>query len=225
MKLSNDVIGRIIRSALNFAQNLLRTQGLGYAQRMLANKYILGVVLVCSVGLVLFFSTERGQQVLDDIAETNPALHEVIRVSDGDTIVVSLNGVEEKIRFIGVDTPERNHESKGKQCYAEEATVYLQNALQGSRVRLEADPLNDNRDRYERLLRHVYREDGLLLNQELIAGGYGFALTSFNHSKLDEFIATETDARTDMRGLWSACEYNLKDGYYQTETIEPFSPG
>jgi len=132
-------------------------------------------------------------------------LHQVLSVADGDTILVDMFGETETVRFIGVDTPETHHPSKPVQCFGPEASDFMKNKLEGEYVRLEVDPLSDNRDRYGRLLRFVYTKDGELVNQTLVAEGYGFAITGFNHSKMLSFVGAETTAESERRGLWGAC--------------------
>ncbi len=88
------------------------------------------------------------------------------------------------------------------------------------KVRLQADPLNTNRDRYGRLLRYVYLPDGTLLEQKLITEGYGFAYTYFPASKNSEFSAYESQAKDAGKGLWSACKVNIEtNGVKQTNPL------
>ena len=91
----------------------------------------------------------------------------VTKVADGDTIEVDMSGVTERVRMIGVDTPETHKPNTPVQCYGPQASDYTKNLLTHQSVRLEADPTNDNRDRYDRLLRYVYLND-LLVNKQLI---------------------------------------------------------
>lgn len=135
-----------------------------------------------------------------------PGFLEVLQVFDGDTIEVNMNGTKEKIRLIGVDTPETQDPRKPVQCFGEAASEFTHNLIGNSRVRLEADNLSGNRDRYKRLLRYVYLPDGRLVNAEIIKQGYGFALLGFPFEKMEEFKAYETEAQQANRGLWNACQ-------------------
>lgn len=132
--------------------------------------------------------------------------YRVVRFDDGDTIVVDMNGTEEKVRFIGVDTPETQDPRKPVQCFGKAASLYTHGQIGEQPVRLEADPLSTNRDRYNRLLRYVYLPDGTLLNLDIIQQGYGFAYLSFPFTKSDQFRAAQTAAREQSKGLWSSCE-------------------
>jgi micrococcal nuclease len=135
--------------------------------------------------------------------------------ADGDTLSVDMNGTVEKVRFIGVDTPETHDPRKAVQCFGKAASDFTKNLIGDKPVRLEADQLNTNRDRYNRLLRYVYTQDGTLVNSEIIRRGYGFAYTSFPFGKADEFRALEQQARDSGTGLWAACQpsQNQYGGY------------
>ena len=104
------------------------------------------------------------------------------------------------------------------QCYAHEASDFTKKNLSNASVRLEADPLGDNRDRYDRLLRYVYLADGTLWNQKLISDGYGFAYLSFTFSKSEDFAASQESAKTAKLGLWNTCQtFEQSGGRWQTE--------
>ncbi|HKX72899.1 MAG TPA: thermonuclease family protein [Candidatus Saccharimonadales bacterium] len=145
-----------------------------------------------------------------------PGYYRVVKVSDGDTIAVDMNGKHESVRMIGVDTPETHKPNTPVQCFGPEASDFTHKNLDGKNIRLEADPTNDNRDRYDRLLRYVYLEDGTLYQRRLIAEGYGFAYTSFPFQKKDDFIHAQTEAQTQKRGLWTACKTSESGGRWQT---------
>lgn len=131
--------------------------------------------------------------------------YSVIKVYDGDTIEVDMAGTPEKIRMIGVNTPETHDPRKPVECFGQAASDYTHSQLDSRKVRLQADPINQNRDRYDRLLRYVYLEDGSLYNAQLIREGYGFAYTHFPFTKSSEFIALEKQAREQNKGLWASC--------------------
>ena len=122
----------------------------------------------------------------------------VERVIDGDTLV--LDGGE-RVRLIGVDTPELHHPQKPVEYFAREAAAFTQRMCQGKRVRLEYD--QQRVDRYRRTLAYVYLEDGSFLNAELIRQGYGFAYTRFPFAYLEEFRRLEREARAAEHGLWA----------------------
>lgn len=155
-------------------------------------------------------------------SQTQPGLYQVVKFDDGDTIVVDMNGTNETIRFIGVDTPETHDPRKAVQCYGNAASEFTINLIGNSPVRLEADPLNTNRDRYNRLLRYVYLPDGTLVNAELIKLGYGFAYLGFPFSKQDDFRQYQQDAMVANAGLWDECSptQNEYGGYTSNDAAQ-----
>jgi len=127
----------------------------------------------------------------------------VVKVVDGDTIEVELPDRIEKVRLIGVDTPEMGRKDRAVEHLAVEATAFTRKLADGKRVRLEKDPHGDTRDRYGRALRYVYLPDERMLNAVIISEGYGHAYTRFPFSRLEEFRKLEREARDAGRGLWS----------------------
>jgi micrococcal nuclease len=129
----------------------------------------------------------------------------VVRVVDGDTIHVEVDGRREKVRYIGVDTPETKHPTKGVQCYGEKASQFNARLVAGEQVRLVRDV--EERDRYGRLLAYVYRvRDGLFVNAELARLGYAQPLSIAPDVRYaGRFAALAREARDQGRGLWSAC--------------------
>jgi micrococcal nuclease len=130
------------------------------------------------------------------LAAAGPTV-QVTRVIDGDTLLLS-NG--ERVRLIGVDTPELHHPLKPVQYFAREASEFTRKMAEGKRVRLQHDW--QRRDRYGRLLAYVYLEDGTFLNAEIIRQGYGFAYTKYPFRYREEFRQHEKEARENKRGLW-----------------------
>ncbi len=131
----------------------------------------------------------------------------VVRINDGDTIVVNQNGQEETVRLIGVDTPETKDPRKPVQCFGKEASNWTKSQLEGQRVRLEVDVTQGDRDRYNRLLAYVFRaSDNLFINHTLITEGYGHEYTyqSNPYKYQSDFRAAEQAAREQGRGLWGA---------------------
>jgi len=169
------------------------------------------IAALISVGVVLLL------QRLDLIPAAN--YYPVLAVLDGDTIVVDMAGRPQTIRLIGVDTPETHHPDIGRQCYGAEASNFTAALLENKTVLLLADSESTNRDRYERLLRYVISEDGTNVNSELLRSGFGFAITSFNHSQMEYFVALQGIAQSKDRGLWATCEIDYGGEYLQTQQI------
>jgi micrococcal nuclease len=129
----------------------------------------------------------------------------VVRVVDGDTIVVARGGAQERVRYIGVDTPETVKPRTPVQCFGKKASAFNHRLVEGRSVRLVADA--EERDRYGRLLAYVYRaDDGLFVNAELVRRGFATTLTiPPNVRYAERFRALAAEARRAGRGLWSAC--------------------
>ena len=115
-------------------------------------------------------------------SKSQPLIHYIkpvsatcIRAVDGDTIIVNIAGVKERVRLIGVDTPETKHPRKPVQHFGKEAYNFTWRMAEGKKVRLEFD--QNQRDKYKRLLAYVYLEDGTFLNAEIVKQGYGHAYT------------------------------------------------
>lgn len=148
-----------------------------------------------------------------------PGLYNVLSYADGDTLTVDMNGTEERIRFIGIDTPETKKHDAPAQCYADEAAAFMKKTVESKPVRLEADTVGDNRDRYDRLLRYVYTKDGTLLNKTIIEQGYGFAYTQFKFDRKEEFVQAQRSAFVEKRGLWGTCQITNNNGRYRTNNL------
>lgn len=130
----------------------------------------------------------------------------VVAITDGDTLRVRIGGVEERVRLIGIDTPETHGRGGLRECFGAEATERLKQLVPpGTSVRLERDA--EARDQYERLLAYLYRAgDDLFVNMAMARDGYAAALTiPPNVTHADAFRDAVADAREAGRGLWSAC--------------------
>jgi endonuclease YncB( thermonuclease family) len=130
---------------------------------------------------------------------------EVVYVTDGDTIKVMRGGTKETVRLIGVDTPETKDPRKPVQCFGREASKKTTDLLLGKHVRLEYDPVAGDKDKYGRLLRYVFLDDGTNISRQLIFDGYAHEYTyeAQLYKYRDDFTAAEEDARENKRGLWA----------------------
>jgi micrococcal nuclease len=125
----------------------------------------------------------------------------VTRVVDGDTIVVRLGTASEKVRYIGVNTPEVHHPRKGEERGGREAAAVNKALVNGKHVRLEFDVRS--RDRYGRLLAYVWVGE-IMVNAEMVRRGYAQVMTvPPNVRHQDLFLKLQRDARDRGRGLWS----------------------
>ena len=141
--------------------------------------------------------------------QRNTALQEswrevvVERVIDGDTIEIG-NGVH--IRYIGINAPESVKPGSLIECFGEESSLRNKELVEGKTIRLEKDI--SEKDKYGRLLRYVYLQDGTLVNEILVREGYAYAFTFPPDVKLKNlFQQAENEARKKKVGLWmkTAC--------------------
>ncbi len=130
--------------------------------------------------------------------------YKVSRVVDGDTLVVDYEGTQEKVRLIGVNTPETVDPRKIVECFGIEASKRMKELAEGNRVRLEVDDSQGVRDVYSRMLAYVYLEDGQMLNRKMIAEGYAYEYTYMTPYRYQQdFRDVQNIARISARGLWS----------------------
>jgi micrococcal nuclease len=130
-------------------------------------------------------------------------LAQVVRVVDGDTIVVVISGLECRLRYIGINTPETVDPRKPVECYGREASQRNRELVEGKTVELEKDV--SETDQYGRLLRLVW-VNGEMVNASLVGEGYAMVVTYPPDVKYQELLLDlEREAREAGRGLWAAC--------------------
>ncbi|WP_210244082.1 thermonuclease family protein [Arthrobacter yangruifuii] len=127
----------------------------------------------------------------------------VVRVIDGDTLVVDLAGEDVTVRLLNVDTPETKDPNEPVQCLGPEATVFLEEALPpGSSVELEYDV--EREDRYGRTLAGVYDDEDRLMNAEVARHGFGIPVTYEPNAKFRPPVdEAYEEARDQQAGLFS----------------------
>ena len=144
------------------------------------------------------WSSRPSVVVPETASSTREGWVRVARVVDGDTL--KLEGGE-RVRLIGVDTPETVRPNTPVQFFGPEASAFTKSLCEGQSVRLEYDW--QRQDDYHRTLAYVYLPDGRMVNAELIKGGYGRAYTRFPFKYSDLFREYQRDARQAGRGLWA----------------------
>jgi micrococcal nuclease len=128
----------------------------------------------------------------------------VTKVVDGDTIDVMTGTTTERVRLIGINTPETVDPRKAVECFGKEASAKAHEFLENKKVYLEADKTQDNRDKYGRLLRYIRREDGLFYNLEIIKLGYAYEYTyQIPYKYQTDFKAAQVYAKENKLGLWA----------------------
>jgi micrococcal nuclease len=131
-----------------------------------------------------------------------------VRAVDGDTIIINMEGKNESVRLLGINTPESVDPRRPVECFGKEASTRMEEIAEGKKVRLEYDESQGYRDAYDRLLAYVYLEDEQMINRKMIMEGYAYEytyLTPYLFQK--EFRDAQKFAKSQNRGLWneSAC--------------------
>jgi len=131
----------------------------------------------------------------------------VAYIFDGDTFRTRSG---ERIRLLGINTPEVAHNNQRKQPYADDAKRRLTQLILGKSVRLRLD--REKKDKYGRTLAQVYLRDGRWVNNLLVREGLAHVYTfAPNLYWADALLRTEQNARRDMRGLWKSRRFRVVD--------------
>jgi micrococcal nuclease len=161
---------------------------------------LLPILLAAVAGLLLALVLQRG--------DGGGMEATVVRDVDGDTIKVSLDGREEYVRLLGIDTPETHRPGTPIECGGPEASTHMEAlAPPGTEVSLEPDPSQDREDRYGRLLAYVRLPDGRLAEDEQLRAGWAMSYVFAGHpvSRYAQFRRAEAAARTSRSGVWGRC--------------------
>lgn len=154
------------------------------------------LALVCLATVVYLFNGQNNMP-----PQKSTVLYDVIRVIDGDTFVVDLDGTEERVRLIGVDAPESVHPDQSKNVpEGKTASAYMNDLLAGKKIALEFDI--QERDKYGRLLAYAYL-DGNMVNLLLLESGNArLATYPPNVKYVDRFRKAQEQAQKEKIGLW-----------------------
>ncbi len=166
-------------------------------------------------GIVLLAGTALVSSGCDAFAEASPATFPpgvvvanatIAAVVDGDTVDVDLDGREERVRLIGIDTPETKKRDSPIECFGPEASAFTEQLLPvGTPVRIERDTVG--RDDYGRLLGYVYRaDDGIFVNYEIVRQGFAQPLSIEPNTTYEGlFVDAARSAESSDTGLWGTC--------------------
>ena len=164
--------------------------------RKIKNGLFCLLALVCLAAVVYLFNGQDNTP-----APKSTVLYDVIRVIDGDTFVVDLDGTEERVRLIGVDAPESVHPDQSKNVpEGKTASAYMKTLLAGKQIALEFDI--QKRDKYGRLLAYAYL-DGNMVNLLLLESGNArLATYPPNIKHVDRLRKAQEQAQKEKIGLW-----------------------
>lgn len=158
---------------------------------------------------VIIKESNQSAKTENTTATPQYTFYSIVEVVDGDTVKLNINGKEETLRLIGLDTPETLDPRKPVQCFGKEASNKAKELLSGKKVRLEKDSTQGELDKYGRTLAYIYREDGLFYNEFMIKAGYAHEYTYGTPYKYQaQFKADEKYARENQLGLWSPSTCN-----------------
>jgi micrococcal nuclease len=147
---------------------------------------------ILCLALLLLLAACDSDAIESDPIDGDSETGRVMQVIDGDTIDVSINGESMRVRYVGVNTPERD-----ETCYAD-AWAANRAMVEGQTVRLVRD--TSNTDRFDRLLRYVY-VGNTFVNEELIRSGHAeVVLYAPDDQHYDEFRQLEGEAARSGRG-------------------------
>lgn len=140
---------------------------------------------------------------LPDVA--SPSAYKVVSVVDGDTIKVELGVTPTTVRIVGIDTPETVDPRRPVECLGREASQAMDELVTGKYVRLEADSTQADRDRYGRLLRFVFLDDGTDVGLRLLEQGYAqeSLYSSTPHRYHQAYLDAQARAQSEQLGLWN----------------------
>lgn len=167
------------------------------------------IVLIISI-LAQFVIPNSTKKIKPKISLTSsvPTVVKVKRVIDGDTIEIETG---QKVRYIGMDTPELHDPRKPIQCFAQEAYLKNKELIEGKTIRLEKDI--SETDKYGRLLRYIYLQENnatteaIFINNYLVENGYAFVATFPPDVKFAGlFVQSQQKARNNHAGLWNNCQ-------------------
>ena len=177
-----------------------------------------GITLILFLGAVIYFyfNSPDKKNISAGNESDNKEYITVKRVVDGDTFLLS-NG--ERVRLLGIDTPEKfeskkldkdiqmsGQDKKTIKKLGQLASEYVKNLVEGKKVYLEKEPNGDEKDRYGRLLRWIYLEDGTFVNGKIVKDGYAQVYEKYPVSKTEELRKYQREARENNRGLWGTVE-------------------
>jgi micrococcal nuclease len=162
-------------------------------------RYVFALAVLAALGFALL------SQLVLRHDSAMPFSARVVRAVDGDTLVVQRGSdTPERVRVIGVDTPEDVAPGRPVQCWSRRAAAFTAKVMQGREVVLV--PGHERHDRYGRTLAYVTRSDGFALEDALLRGGYARTLAiAPNIDREARYSRLELQARRAGRGLWGAC--------------------
>ncbi len=175
---------------------------------LLLNAILLYIIIEKDISVTNTDNNTKTEQQKETQTKQEPVVYEsgksypLMRIVDGDTIVIGFEDSTKYVRLIGIDSPEPN-DPGGPQCYSNEATAHLQEIAKTGIVILYFDETQGMYDGYGRLLAYVELPDKTDLAKQMLYDGYAREFTyNKDYSRQSEYRKAENDARINERGLW-----------------------
>ncbi len=173
----------------------------------------IGVIVITIFSIYNYF-TQNNKKNIEitnyNIQENNTDknLYPVLYTFDGDTYSVKINNQKEKIRVLGIDTPEKKGGFRSEGCFGNQASDYVKEKLKNKKIALSKPKTYSNTDKYGRLLRYVFL-DGEDFGAHLISEGYAFSYKKFKHPQRNYYNTLEKEAKKNKKGMWNPnnCNY------------------
>ena len=177
------------------------------------NFFLIASLLV--IGAIIWLDRRMGEPLREAIQPKDPYAADirkyhrksfkVMNIVDGDTLDIDIpDGKYEhtRIRLLGVDTPETKDGRQEIMYYGPEATQWVTQFALDKEATVIIDTVADVRDKYNRLLAYLQFDDGLVLNEEIVRNGFGYADLRFAHSDYEKYVELQDEAKQAGRGLW-----------------------
>lgn len=163
------------------------------------DRYVIKIIIV----VILLLASTFVPVKKNDTVSSN-SFHRIVKVIDGDTIMVEVEGKKQSIRLIGINSPEVSDRRRPVECFGKEASKKAKEILEGKKIKLESDPTQGDKDKYNRLLRYIFLEDGKNFNKIMIEEGYAFEYTyNIPYKYQTEFKNAQKQAEENKKGLWA----------------------
>ena len=169
--------------------------------KLIISLAVLALLFLVSFHVVSSFYTNRYRGVEGAVT--------VEKIIDGDTIAIRSGEQSVLVRFLGINTPEKENKYRHEECFGPEASRETEKLLDHKKVYLLPDSAAPNKGKYGRLLRYVFLPDGTFINALLIKEGYAFAYI-YDNENLEfarYFEELEKEAKNSKLGLWGKCNY------------------
>lgn len=166
--------------------------------------FLIGLVMSALIALESLISGGNVLSTEAEVIEEKGVRVQVVDVVDGDTVRIVHNTSKKVVRLIGIDSPETVHPQKKVECFGKEASDKLLELIDDRWVYIHADNSQGDVDRYGRLLRYIFLENGTHINEHMISEGYAVEYTYDEpYMYQSSFKKAQKNAQDSKKGLWA----------------------